>query len=133
MGKTTKFFKSLFGFKPPSDVDKQPKRRWTFFKSHKDKHHHHFSDTSLSRPRDTPCHHHHHYSNHNSCSGNDGSTNNHAVVVVAATAAAAEAVVAAAHTAVEIVRMTSRVAGVDGDYVRAAVIIQSYFRSYLVQ
>lgn len=42
MGKTYRFFRALFGFKPPDQSDlhnKQTKRRWTFFKSH-----HHISD-----------------------------------------------------------------------------------------
>ncbi|KAI3687514.1 hypothetical protein L1987_81211 [Smallanthus sonchifolius] len=108
MGKASRFFKALFGSKPPesthlSAVDKQPKRRWSFFKSH-----HHLSDASVTRPRDTPRH--RHFSDHTD--RGHGSTN-HAIVVAAADAAE------------EVVRMLSRTT--------AAVKIQTYFRGYLAR
>ncbi|KAI3822190.1 hypothetical protein L1987_09775 [Smallanthus sonchifolius] len=112
MGKTSRFFKALFGSKLPesthplpsaSAVDKQTKRRWSFFKSH-----HHLSDSSLTRPRDTPRH--RHSSDHTD--RRDGSTN-HVIAVAAADAAE------------EVVRMTSRTT--------AAVKIQTYFRGYLAR
>ncbi|KAI3707033.1 hypothetical protein L6452_25198 [Arctium lappa] len=128
MGKASKFFRALFGYKttdpppPRSDLNKQPKRHWSFIKSHRDKNpRHHLSNTPL----------HHHASVEP-----DGATgsSNHAIAVAAATAAVAEAAVAAAHAAAEVVRMTSRTTagyGIRGEW--AAVKIQSYFRSYLAR
>ncbi|KAJ9555116.1 hypothetical protein OSB04_009730 [Centaurea solstitialis] len=130
MGKASKFFKALFGFKttvvdPPPPSNKQPKRHWSFIKSHKDK------PPSLSRPFDTPLHHHASVEPDGTAGGGGGSSN-HAIAVAAATAAVAEAAVAAAHAAAEVVRMTSRATagyGLRGEW--AAVKIQSYFRAYL--
>ncbi|KVH90080.1 protein IQ-DOMAIN 14-like [Cynara cardunculus var. scolymus] len=146
MGKASKFFRALFGFKtieptdpPPSrsDLNKQPKRHWSFIKSHRDKPtRHHLSNTfdaSLSRPFDTPLHHHASIETTGDDDATTGSSN-HAIAVAAATAAVAEAAVAAAHAAAEVVRMTSRATGgygLRGE--RAAVKIQSYFRSYLAR
>ncbi|CAI9262747.1 unnamed protein product [Lactuca saligna] len=147
MGKASKFFKSLFSFKasdtthhqPSSrpDLNKQPKRRWSFIKSNKDQLQHHFSDTDtfnppLSRPRDTPLH-------HQSCyqtAGDDEKTRktSHAIAVDADTAAAADAAVFSADAAAEVVRMTTRATaryGFRGEW--AALKIQTYFRGYLAR
>lgn len=56
---------------------------------------------------------------------------NHAIAFAAATAAAAEAAVAAAQAAAKVVKL----AGYNGRYSmveRAAILIQSYYRGYLV-
>ncbi|KAL8216678.1 hypothetical protein R6Q57_023515 [Mikania cordata] len=123
MGKTSRFFKAFFGFKSPapSDVDKQTKRRWTFFKSHTS--YHHLSDASLNGQRDTPLHHRH--SDQTAAVG----LTNHDIAVAA---------VAVPHAAAEVVRMTTRTTTVVGadyrfSYELAAVKIQSYFRGYLAR
>ncbi|GJW21549.1 protein IQ-DOMAIN 14 [Tanacetum coccineum] len=116
MGKTSKFFKSLFGFKP-SD----PKRRgWTLFKSSHKQHNHetYDQDQTVSRPSDTPLHH----------------SNNHHSSDQTHVAAAANVVVAEPHGAnkVEVVRTKSRKCdeyGLLGLW--AAVRIQAYYRGYL--
>ncbi|KAI7737830.1 hypothetical protein M8C21_009333, partial [Ambrosia artemisiifolia] len=100
---TSRFFKALFGFKPPdqptcSDVHKQqpPKRRWSFFKPQT---HHHQPDPSLTRPGHTPRH------NPTSDHSTHGLTN-HAIVVGSGY-------------------------GVSGEW--AAVKIQAYYRGYLAR
>ncbi|KAK9048453.1 hypothetical protein SSX86_032583 [Deinandra increscens subsp. villosa] len=107
MGKTSRFFKALFGFKSPDQsndvVDKQIKRRWSFFKSHRDKPHPHLHDTfdaSLTRPRHTPRHH-----------------------------LSSDQTAAAATTAVAAVGEDDY--GLPGEW--AAVKIQAYFRSHLAR
>lgn len=54
----------------------------------------------------------------------------HAMAVAAATAAAAEAAVAAAHAAAKVVRLAGY--GRMSTEEKAAVVIQSYYRGYLV-
>ncbi|GKB00879.1 protein IQ-DOMAIN 14 [Tanacetum coccineum] len=118
MGKTSKFFKSLFGFKP-SD----PKRRgWTLFKSSHKQHNHETYDQhqTVSRPSDTPLHH----------------SNIHHSSDQTHVAAAANVVVAEPHGAnkVEVVRTKSRKCdeyGLLGLW--AAVRIQAYYRGYLAR
>lgn len=55
---------------------------------------------------------------------------NHAIAVAVATAAAAEAAVAAAQAAAKVVRLAGY--GRQSNEERAAIIIQSYYRGYLV-
>jgi len=69
---------------------------------------------------------------------NEGSTTstpltedrNHAIAYAAATAAAAEAAVAAAHAAARVVRLAGH--GRNSKVEKAAILIQSYYRGYLV-
>ncbi|KAM0069888.1 putative IQ motif, EF-hand binding, P-loop containing nucleoside triphosphate hydrolase [Helianthus debilis subsp. tardiflorus] len=132
MGKTSRFFKSLLGFKttdsPPSDPNnKQLKRRWTFGKSrrgilgpvHLHNHTKSIDGTSLERQ---------HY---NSYKNED--PNKQAIVLAAATAAVVDAAVAAAHVAAEVVRMTGRAVSYGGRGELAAIKIQSHFRGYLAR
>ncbi|KAI3522546.1 hypothetical protein L1887_00415 [Cichorium endivia] len=143
MGKTSKFFKALFGFKASddathqtpsrSDHNKQPKRRWSFIKSNRDKLNHHLPNTfdpSLTLPRYTPLHHQSSVKT-TGCNETTGSIN-HAIPVAAANVEVAEYTVAAPHAATEVVRMTSRTTAGSGLHVEwAAIKIQSYFRGYL--
>lgn len=58
---------------------------------------------------------------------------NHAIAVAAATAAAAEAAVAAAQAAARVVRLAGYGYGRHSKEERAAILIQSYYRGYLVR
>ena len=58
---------------------------------------------------------------------------NHAIAVAVATAAAAEAAVAAAQAAAKVVRLAGYGHGRHSKEERAATIIQSYYRGYLVR
>lgn len=60
----------------------------------------------------------------------DGEDRNHAIAVAVATAAAAEAAVAAAQAAAKVVRLAGY--GRHSKEERAAILIQSYYRGYLV-
>lgn len=57
---------------------------------------------------------------------------NHAIAVAAATAAAAEAAVAAAQAAAKVVRLAGGYGRGQSTEERAATLIQSYYRGYLV-
>ena len=121
MGKTSKFFKSLFGFKP-SEPNHPKRRGWSFLKSSHKQHNHETFDQTVSRPSDTPLH---HSNNHRSLDQTVAATN----VVLA------EDVVP--HGAkVEVVRTTSRKGDEYCGYgllgLLAAVRIQAYYRGYLV-
>nr|XP_043627840.1 protein IQ-DOMAIN 22 [Erigeron canadensis] len=137
MGKTSRFFLSLFGFKnndPPTsrgEHNKQLKRRWSFVKSRR-------GNSSLPRIRETSnsldltSFHHHEcnlYENED--------PNKHAIELAAATTAVVDAAVAAAHASKEVVRMisasSSRTTGYSGRDKLAAIKIQSCFRAYLAR
>lgn len=123
MGKTSKFFKSLFGFKPSEPTN--PKRRgWSFFKSSHRQHNHETFDQTVSQPLDTPLHH----KLSSDQAGGADSASGHAHVV------AAEDVVA--HGVKEVVRTKSR-KGEECGYgllgLWAAVRIQAYYRGYLAR
>lgn len=60
-----------------------------------------------------------------------GEDRNHAIAVAVATAAAAEAAVAAAQAAAKVVRLAGY--GRHSKEERAAILIQSYYRGYLVR
>lgn len=119
MGKATRFFKSLFGFKTTdsrhssrSKPNKQLKRHWSFI-----------------NPR-TP-----HAPNtyHHRSFDEDEDPSKHAIALAAATAAVVDAAVATAQAAAEVVRMTTRTAGYGVNEKLAAIKIQSCFRAYLVR
>ncbi|KAK1436209.1 hypothetical protein QVD17_01987 [Tagetes erecta] len=104
MGKTARFFKALFGFKP-SEPDQTKRSRWIFFKSHP---HKHVSDPSITRPL-----HHHHYSDQKP--GDD-----HALAV------ATEVIPIRNRTTV-----VGEDNALSGEW--AVVKIQAYFRGYLAR
>ncbi|XP_076881027.1 protein IQ-DOMAIN 22-like [Bidens hawaiensis] len=129
MGKASRFFKALLGFKattdlPPDQPKKPLNRRWSFGKPRTAVHVHNRRTKSI-----------------------DGSSvqrtmykneledpNKQAIALAAATAAVVEAAVAAAHAAAEAVRMTGgSVCGYGGRHELAAVKIQSCFRAYLAR
>ncbi|KAI3756452.1 hypothetical protein L1987_56272 [Smallanthus sonchifolius] len=130
MGKTSRFFKSLFGFNTTdstpsrrSESNKQLKRRWSFVKSRQ----------GTSRP---PSHRNpsksidgtslHRY--HNPQADEESNT-----ALAAATAAVVDAAVATAQAAAEVVRMTSRTTAYGVHEELAAIKIQSCFRAYLAR
>ncbi|TQE12631.1 hypothetical protein C1H46_001843 [Malus baccata] len=104
MGKASKWFRSILGLKKPnpahqtttsSSSPKPPtkdKRRWSFVKSYREKHHQ--NDAA-------PLHH------RVDSSTDAADPNKHAIAVAAATAAVAEAAVSAAQAAAAVVRLTS--------------------------
>lgn len=115
MGKTTRWFRSLFSKKPPP--------------SSSDTHRNNGGGGGGVRSSGGP-----------SCSSIDA--NKHAIAVAAATAAVAEAALAAAQAAAEVVRLTSggtsngggpRYGGRDRRKEWAAVVVQSAFRAYLAR
>ncbi|XP_028113247.1 uncharacterized protein LOC114311316 isoform X2 [Camellia sinensis] len=135
MGKAARFFRGLLGLKKeePRPPAKQPKRRWSFGKSHREK------DLSTANNAASP-----------GFDAGDGDPSKHAIAVAAATAAVAEAAVAAAQAAAAVVRLTSSGRSnngvVNGNHVSAAYVsgngceiqeewavvrIQAYFRGYL--
>ncbi|KAD4178363.1 hypothetical protein E3N88_26954 [Mikania micrantha] len=133
MGKASRFFKSLLGFKttdspPPrrSEHNKQPKRRWSLGKSHPPCH----RNTSKSLDGDSLPH-----DNHDYFPNDSEDQMKHAIALAAATAAVVDAAVATAKAAAEVVRMTGgttiTVYGVKGEL--AAIKIQSYFRGYMAR
>ncbi|KAL4565541.1 hypothetical protein LXL04_029639 [Taraxacum kok-saghyz] len=137
MGKASKFFKSLLGFRTTEapakqsarSEAKQPKRRWSFAKSYRGISQRRLRDTSSSFDG-TSLHHYH----RNPTDNED--PNEHAIALVAATAAVVDAAVAAAQAAAEVVRITSRSCRTTAYGVRedlAAVKIQSCFRAYLAR
>ncbi|KAL9665176.1 hypothetical protein QQ045_020587 [Rhodiola kirilowii] len=138
MGKASRWLRSLITFKKPVEqlpADTNPpkdKRRWSFVKSSKPKHHqnHHSNSNSIREQADAV------------------DPDKHAIAVAAATAAVAEAAVAAAKAAAAVVKLTSsgrcdsssyysaaRCGGGRGGYRErwAAVVIQSAFRGYLAR
>ncbi|KAL7182962.1 hypothetical protein ACSBR1_041615 [Camellia fascicularis] len=144
MSKAARFFRGLLRLKkeeprppPPSAAAtaKQPKRRWSFGKSHREK------DLSTANNAASP-----------GFDAGDGDQSKHAIAVAAATAAVAEAAVAAAQAAAAVVRLTSSGRSnngvVNGNHVSAAYVsgkgceireewavvrIQAYFRGYLAR
>ncbi|KAK1430590.1 hypothetical protein QVD17_13448 [Tagetes erecta] len=118
MGKATRFFKSLLGFKTMdsqssrSKPNKQLKRRWSFITSRTP----HGPNTYNHRDFEE-----------------DEDPSNHAIALAAATAAVVDAAVATAHAAAEVVRMTTRTTGYGGREKLAAIKIQSCFRAYLAR
>ncbi|CAH1453677.1 unnamed protein product [Lactuca virosa] len=137
MGKTSKFFKSLLGFRTTEasttqssrSEPKQPKpakRRWSFVKSHKEIPQRRLRDTSKSFDGASL----HHY--HRNPTDNED-PNKHAIALAAATAAVVDAAVAAAQAAAEVVRITRRTTGYGVREDFAAVKIQSCFRAYLAR
>ncbi|KAL2547354.1 IQ-domain 22 [Forsythia ovata] len=145
MGKASKWFRGLIGFKKP-DPDpprKQPKKKWSFVKSYKDKDH----SIKLIPEKSQ-----HGIVLMNPSGETQSDASKHAIAVAAATAAVADAAVAAAHAAAAVVRLTSsgrttdsafnggvntvarvsqRAAGYGSREDWAAVMIQSHFRAYL--
>ncbi|KVH91878.1 protein of unknown function DUF4005 [Cynara cardunculus var. scolymus] len=141
MGKTSKFFKSLLGFKSTgaqpsgSDGNKQPKRRWSFVKSRRENQNPTQRNNSKSVVG-TSFHHNHHNNSDERTEGgerNDSNedSNKRAIALAAATAAVVDAALVAAQAAAEVVRMTSRTTGYGVHHELAAVKIQSCFRAYL--
>ncbi|CAI9291204.1 unnamed protein product [Lactuca saligna] len=137
MGKASKFFKSLLGFRTTEasttqssrSEPKQPKptkRRWSFVKSHKEIPQRRLRDTSKSFDGVSL----HHY--HRNPTDNED-PNKHAIALAAATAAVVDAAVAAAQAAAEVVRITRRTTGYGVREDLAAVKIQSCFRAYLAR
>lgn len=123
MGRASKWFRGLLGFKKP-DPNADPaqrspsKKRWSFSKG---------KDRRKSQHGVVPGGH-----------VNDDEAGRHAIAVAAATAAVAEAAVAAAHAAAAVVQLTSAggfdrpsAYGYGSREERAAVVIQSHFRAYL--
>ncbi|KAI3681958.1 hypothetical protein L2E82_50267 [Cichorium intybus] len=133
MGKASNFFKSLLGFRTTEapatqsarSESKQPKRRWSFVKSHRETPRR-LRATSKSVD-ETSLHHYH----RNRTDNED--PNKHAIALAAATAAVVDAAVAAAQAAAEVVRITSRTTGYGAREDLAAVKIQSCFRAYLAR
>uniref|UniRef100_A0A7N0TVP3 DUF4005 domain-containing protein n=1 Tax=Kalanchoe fedtschenkoi TaxID=63787 RepID=A0A7N0TVP3_KALFE len=140
MGKASRWLRSLLTFKktaeqPPSDVKpSKDRRRWSFVKSTKHRHHHTSTGTSILEKRGDPV----------SEYGDLVDPEKHAIAVAAATAAVAEAAVAAARAAAAVVKLTSSgkcdsthySAARSGGGRRprwAAVVIQSAFRGYLAR
>lgn len=124
MGRASKWFRGLLSFRKPDPNGEPPsKRKWSFPKG---KH---------RRKPVTP-----------GAYVDDDETSRQAIAVAAATAAVAEAAVAAAHAAAAVAQLTTggcfdrpvacSGANVAAGYVsreeRAAVVIQSHFRAYLV-
>lgn len=127
MGKASKFFKALLGFKTTdtpssrSNSNKQLKRRWSFV-----------TPRRANNPSKIP--HEGKLLNqypHN-LSGNED-PNKQAIALAAATAAVVDAAVVAAQAAAEVVRITSRTTGYGRREELAAIKIQSSFRAYLVR
>ncbi|KAI3691763.1 hypothetical protein L6452_31565 [Arctium lappa] len=143
MGKTSRFFKSLLGFKStggqPSVSDgnnKQPKRRWSFVKSRRENRNPTLRNNSKSVDGTSF----HRHRNDDNCDErtegderNEDSNNKRAIALAAATAAVVDAAVVTAQAAAEVVRMTSRTTGYGVRYESAAVKIQSCFRAYLAR
>ncbi|KAL8238809.1 hypothetical protein R6Q59_015376 [Mikania micrantha] len=132
MGKTTRFFKSLLGFKTTdspsssSEPNKQLNRRWSFGKSRRrDSGSVHRRITSKSidgasfQYRDN--------------SGKNEDSNKRAIALAAATAAVVDAAVAAAQAASEVIRMAGGTVGYGVSDELAAIKIQSCFRAYLAR
>uniref|UniRef100_A0A5B7A203 Putative IQ-domain 24 n=1 Tax=Davidia involucrata TaxID=16924 RepID=A0A5B7A203_DAVIN len=140
MGKTSRWFRALFGAKKlsdstqaPSGSDSRPakeKKKWGIVRSFNG------NDRSIGGTRGS------------SGEGSSSSTyveavdaNKHAIAVAAATAAVAEAALAAAQAAAEVVRLTrggsrpatAYVSGSHRQWELAAVKIQSAFRAYLAR
>ncbi|XP_071730733.1 protein IQ-DOMAIN 22-like [Rutidosis leptorrhynchoides] len=130
MGKASKFFKSLLGFKSNdtptsrSQSKKQLKRRWSFMISRRESPCHPTNSNSLGI---TSIHNNHHNVNQHE------DPNKHAIALAAATAAVVDAAVVAAQAAAEVVRMTSRTNGYGSRRELAAIQIQSRFRAYLAR
>jgi hypothetical protein len=132
MGKASKWFRALLGLKPPatslppSKPLKQPKRRWSFGKTHRD-----HSTAHRQSPVDS------------FSSEVEVDLNKNVIAVAAATAAVADAAVKTAQAAAAVVRLTSNSQstasgrGIAGSFgIReelAAVKIQSNFRAYLAR
>ena len=146
MGKASRFFKSLLGFKSaaaqPPESNKQPKRRWSFAKSRRENQNQNHTIRNNSKSIDGISFHHHRHNRNDNDNNQDERTeigernedpNKRAIALAAATAAVVDAAVVAAQAAAEVVRMTSRTAGYGGRYELAAVKIQSCFRAYLVR
>ncbi|XP_057775734.1 protein IQ-DOMAIN 22-like [Salvia miltiorrhiza] len=124
MGRASKWFRGLLGFKKPdpsADPTQNPpsKKRWSFPKAkHRRRSHHAVAPGGYL---------------------DDDETSRQAIAVAAATAAVAEAAVAAAHAAAAVAHLTSgggahgaqNGVGYGGREERAAVVIQSHFRAYL--
>lgn len=124
----------------------EKKKRWNFVKSYREKdgHHHHIQRSSLTGELPLSV---------ADDNDDDDDTKKHAMAVAEATKAVAEAAVAAAEAAAAVVRLTSSgravsitsstynttafvpgksTSGYGDREIRAAVIIQSHFRAYLV-
>ncbi|XP_076945123.1 protein IQ-DOMAIN 23-like isoform X2 [Bidens hawaiensis] len=129
MGKASRFFKSLLGFKtttdsPPDQPKKPLNRRWSFGKPRTAAHAHNRRTKSIDGTSLR--------SNHRNSYTNEDPIEQ-PIALAAATAAVVEAAVAAAHAAAEVVRMTGGSVGYGGRHEMAAVKIQSCFRAYLAR
>ncbi|CAI9772715.1 unnamed protein product [Fraxinus pennsylvanica] len=143
MGKASKWFLGLIGFKKPDPDHKPTKKKWTFVKSSKDKDHSQILTPEKSQHGVVPL---------NPSGETESDASKHAIAVAEATAAVAEAAVAAAQAAAAVVELTSsgsttdsavsgcvnmsaRVSQMAAGYGNredlAAVMIQSHFRAYL--
>ncbi|XP_076920219.1 protein IQ-DOMAIN 23-like [Bidens hawaiensis] len=128
MGKASRFFKALLGFKattdhsPPDQPKKPLNRRWSFGKPRTAVVHVHNRRTKSIDGTSVQ----------STMYKNEEDPNKQAIAMAAATAAVVEAAVAAAHAAAEAVRMTGGSVGYGGRRELAAVKIQSCFRAYLV-
>nr|GEY72130.1 hypothetical protein [Tanacetum cinerariifolium]GEZ53591.1 hypothetical protein [Tanacetum cinerariifolium] len=124
MGKASKFFKALLGFKTTdtpssrSTSNKQLKRRWSFVTPRR---------ANSSKPLEGKL-----LNQYPHNVGENEDPNKQAIALVAATAAVVDAAVVAAQAAAEVVRITSRsTSGYGGREELAAIKIQSSFRAYL--